>query len=66
MIRIAEVQSREDETAFIRLPGQLAADDPNWVEPLMIERREFLDKKHNAFFEPVSYTHLTLPTILLV
>lgn len=37
--------------AFIRLPGQLAANDPAWIEPLWFERRQFLSPKHNPFFD---------------
>ncbi|MGY9054649.1 MAG: dATP pyrophosphohydrolase [Alphaproteobacteria bacterium] len=50
-IEVAPVASSADLTAFIRLSGQLATDDPMWVEPLMLERRQFLSPKHNPFFQ---------------
>ena len=52
-ISITEVSGRRDLTDFIRLPGQLAADDPNWIEPLHFERRRFLTRKTNPFFDHV-------------
>lgn len=50
-ITIKEVTSRSDMTRFIRVPGQLAAHDPNWIEPLHFERRRFLTPKTNPFFD---------------
>ncbi|HSF95861.1 MAG TPA: N-acetyltransferase [Thermohalobaculum sp.] len=50
-ITVKPVEGRADTETFIRLPGQLAAGDPNWVEPLWFERRRFLTPKHNPFFQ---------------
>lgn len=35
---------------FIRLPSRLHRDDPNFVMPLDLERRESLSQKHNPLF----------------
>ncbi|MHB8527997.1 MAG: dATP pyrophosphohydrolase [Caulobacteraceae bacterium] len=35
---------------FIRLPMRLYAGDPNYIAPLLLERREALSAKHNPFF----------------
>ncbi len=51
MIEVTPVTSRAERETFIRLPGRLWGDDPNWVEPLWQERRDFLSPKKNAFFE---------------
>jgi hypothetical protein len=51
MISVTQVQDRRQREAFIRVPGQISAGDPNWVEPLWFERRRFLTPKHNPFFE---------------
>ena len=51
MIEVTPVQDRRAREAFIRLPGRILADDPNWVEPLWFERRRFLTPKHNPFFK---------------
>lgn len=36
---------------FLRLPETLHRDDPNWVCPLRIERRDFFDPRKNPFFD---------------
>jgi len=43
------VLSKADLDTFIRLPGKLHRNDPNWVEPLHLERREHLSSKNPAF-----------------
>jgi len=51
MLNVTPVEGRKQIGEFIRLPGRLAAGDPNWVEPLWFERRRFLSPRHNPFFE---------------
>src|SRR3546814_19790236 len=36
--------------AFLRLPWRLYRDDPAWIPPLLLERRQHLDPRHNPFF----------------
>ena len=36
---------------FIKFPWQIYRNDPFWVPPLMVERKEFLDRKKNPFFK---------------
>jgi GNAT superfamily N-acetyltransferase len=36
---------------FIKLPWRLYRNEPNWVPPLISERRKFLDREKNPFFE---------------
>jgi len=48
---VRPVRSRSELRAFIRLPWQLYEGIANWVPPLISERRRFLDKRRNAFFE---------------
>jgi GNAT superfamily N-acetyltransferase len=50
-VTITPVQSAQDREAFIRFPYTLYAGDPNWVPPLEMERRDFLDPKKNPWFE---------------
>lgn len=57
MITVSPVTDRKELEAFIRLPGQLAVGDPHWVEPLMMERKEFLSPKHNPFFDHAEVAH---------
>ncbi|MEA2449958.1 MAG: hypothetical protein QOG63_1890, partial [Thermoleophilaceae bacterium] len=45
------MHSRADLMRFIRLPWRLYRDAPLWVPPLISERRRFLDRERNPFFE---------------
>ncbi len=48
--RISPVSDRATLSDFIRVPWPIYRDDPNWVPPLEMERREALSPK-NPFFE---------------
>jgi len=48
---VREVATPRDRESFIRLPWQIYGNDPNWVPPLLVERRAFLDPRRNPFFE---------------
>jgi GNAT superfamily N-acetyltransferase len=50
-IRIRQVHTPADKKRFIRLPWKIYRSDPNWVPPLIRERRMFLDPGRNPFFE---------------
>ena len=50
-VEITKVVSSEERDAFIKFPWQIYRDDPAWVPPLLIERKEFLDRKKHPFFE---------------
>ncbi|CAM4507192.1 N-acetyltransferase [Corallococcus exiguus] len=50
-VQVTPVRGAADRTAFIRLPYSLYRDNPNWVPPLEMERRDFLDPKKNPFFD---------------
>ena len=50
-IEITKVGSNTDRDAFIKLPWKIYANDPVWVPPLVIERKEFLDREKHPFFE---------------
>jgi GNAT superfamily N-acetyltransferase len=47
---VRPVAGRRDLNAFIKLPFRLHRDTP-WVPPLISERREFLNREKNPFFE---------------
>jgi hypothetical protein len=36
---------------FIRLPWRIYSNEPNWVPPLVFERKRFLNRKKNPWFE---------------
>lgn len=46
-----QVCAKAERARFIRFPERIYRDDPNWVPPLLVERREFLDPRKNPFFE---------------
>ncbi len=50
-VEITEVASRADLTAFIKFPWRIYTNDPAWVPPLIIERKEFLDRKKHPFYK---------------
>jgi GNAT superfamily N-acetyltransferase len=50
-IEITEVRSSGERDAFIKFPWRIYANDPVWVPPLIIERKEFLDRKKHPFYE---------------
>jgi len=45
-LRLDPITSRRALRDFIRVPHRIYRDDPNWVPPLDLERREALSKKH--------------------
>jgi len=49
-ISVRPVQSRRDLERFIRVPFWLHQFEPMWVPPLIMERRRFLNKRKNPFF----------------
>jgi len=48
-LQIVPVRTKRQREAFIRLPFALYADDPNWVPPLLFDKRSQLDPKHPFF-----------------
>ena len=49
-LEVTQVESRADRNAFIKFPWRIYQNDPAWVPPLVIERKEFLSRKH-PFYE---------------
>jgi ribosomal protein S18 acetylase RimI-like enzyme len=49
--KIAEVKNSADLDRFIRLPWKIYKDCPNWVPPLVFERKKFLNPQINPFFD---------------
>ena len=58
-VKVIEVESSKHQNEFIKFPFELYKDAPNWVAPLISERKEFFDKKKNPFFR-VAKTKLFL------
>jgi GNAT superfamily N-acetyltransferase len=53
-IRVKPVTNRFSREAFIRLPWQIYRNDPVWVPPLLIERRNHLHEG-NPYFDHSAY-----------
>src|SRR5205085_12031788 len=49
-IEINRVSSPKEQVEFIKFPWRIYANNPACVPPLIIERKEFLSRKH-SFFE---------------
>ena len=50
-VEVEPVASRGDLREFIELPFRLHANEEQWIPPLRIERRLFLNPRFNAFFK---------------
>ncbi len=50
-IEVRLVATSAERHAFLDLPYRIYADDPNWIAPLMLERRQHLDPRRNPWFE---------------
>src|SRR3954471_16173184 len=49
-IEVTKVVSRADRDAFIKFPWRIYANDPAWVPPLLLERKEFLNREKHPFY----------------
>ncbi|MEE9382623.1 MAG: GNAT family N-acetyltransferase [Nannocystaceae bacterium] len=50
-IEIAELRTAADTRAFVRFPWSVQATDPAWVPPLVMDRKDFLNRKKHPFFD---------------
>ena len=50
-VEIIPVESKAELERFIRVPMRLSKGDPNYIAPLMFERREALSKTINPLFQ---------------
>jgi len=49
-IEVRTVSSKKDLMRFIKLPWKIYQNDPHWVPPLILDRKNLLDKKKNPFY----------------
>jgi ribosomal protein S18 acetylase RimI-like enzyme len=49
-VEVSPAQSKAERNDFIRFPWQIYRHDPAWVPPLLIERKEFLDRRKHPFY----------------
>ncbi len=50
-VQIEPVRTRRELNAFIRLPFRLYEGAEHWVPPIIADRKRFLDRSKNPFFE---------------
>ncbi len=50
-VAVRPVRKRRDLERFVKLPFRIHREHPLWVPPLIAERRRFLDRSRNPFFE---------------
>jgi GNAT superfamily N-acetyltransferase len=50
-LEVRPVATKRDLMRFIKLPWRLYRNERNWVPPLVSERKKFLDRDDNPFFE---------------
>jgi GNAT superfamily N-acetyltransferase len=50
-LTVRPVRGRRDLRRFIKLPFRLHREQEQWVPPLIYERRRFLDRRRNPYFE---------------
>ncbi len=50
-LKISPVATKRDLNAFIKLPFRLYQGQEHWVPPLISDRKRFLDRDANPFFE---------------
>src|SRR4051795_1856362 len=50
-VEIRPVGSKKELNTFIKLPFRLYRGAENWVPPLIYDRKQFLDRSKNPFFE---------------
>ena len=49
-LEIRQVATRRDRNRFVEFPWTIYAHDPQWVPPLLVEVKEFLDRKRHPFY----------------
>jgi GNAT superfamily N-acetyltransferase len=49
-LRVVQVSGRRERNVFLRFPWQIYGDDPNWVPPLLWERKAFIDPRKHPFY----------------
>jgi GNAT superfamily N-acetyltransferase len=50
-LEVRPVADKRELNAFIKLPWRLYRNEPNWVPPLLLDRKRFLNRDRNPFFK---------------
>jgi GNAT superfamily N-acetyltransferase len=57
-LEVRPVATKRDMNTFIKLPWRLYRNEPNWVPPLLFERKRFFDRARNPFFQHAEAEYL--------
>ena len=49
-LEVRQVASGRDLNDFLKVPWSIYADDPQWVPPLLLDQKEFLNPRKHPFF----------------
>ncbi len=49
-IEISTAESPAERSEFIKFPWRIYQNDPVWIPPLILERKEFIDRKRHPFY----------------
>ncbi len=50
-VSVRPVEGKRDLDTFLRVPSRIFQNDPNWVAPLLWERKDHLNPSKNPFFQ---------------
>lgn len=50
-ITVIKVEDKSGLKRFVNVTREIYKDDPNWIQPLMVERLDVLEAKSNPFFD---------------
>jgi GNAT superfamily N-acetyltransferase len=50
-LEVREVHTRRDFDRFLKLPWRIYAEDPQWAPPLLLEVKEFLNRRKHPFYK---------------
>ncbi len=50
-VAVEPARTPRDRDAFVKFQWEIYADDPHWVAPLYMERRDFIDPARHPFFQ---------------
>jgi GNAT superfamily N-acetyltransferase len=50
-VEVRPVRSKRDLKRFVKLPWRIYRNEPLWVPPLILDRKQFLDRRKNPYFE---------------
>jgi GNAT superfamily N-acetyltransferase len=50
-IEIRKIESKSEIMQFIKFPWKIYKDYPNWVPPIIMDRKKILNKEKNPFFK---------------